>query len=160
MTLKFVPPPEEAKNLPRWASYVAGEGMKTHSSVGHAKLSFNNRGWTRILREDFKSDDPYWKKYKTVTKHAFILENVEGTWYVLYEIKPGLTSDELPWLKEFVVGSYRDVPYDDYAKTNEYWQNKIKDGTYRIEKRVVPMSRDEYVAWRLKVEHERLGIFA
>ena len=63
--LKFVPPKEEAKNLPRWASYVVGGGMKTHSGVAWAKLSFNNRGWTRVVNPDYNEEtDKYWQKYK------------------------------------------------------------------------------------------------
>lgn len=165
MTLKFVPPPEEAKNPPRWASYVVGEGMKTHSCVGHAKLSFNNRGWERVAtgetREVYGHTRPV---YKTVTKHAFILENVEGTWYVLYEIKPGLTSDELPWMKKY----YHDTKYT----WDDRWHRLDEAGSYVLKKmeaepdrfkyeyRVTAMTRDEYVTWRLAVERERLGISA
>ena len=161
--LKFVPPKEEAKNLPRWASYVVGGGMKTHSGVAWAKLSFNNRGWTRVVNPDYNEEtDKYWQKYKTVTKHAFILENVDGEWYVLYEVPAGASKDELPWKKKY----YYDTKYTwdtRWYRVDEASSYTLKDmesepDRFKYEYRVTPMTRDEYVAWRLAVERERLGI--
>lgn len=162
MTLAFVPPKEEAKGLPRWASYVVGDGMKTHSGVAWAKLSFNNRGWTRGVNPDFKEGDPFWKKYKTVTKQAFILENVDGKWYILHEIPAGLTHEELPWMKKY----YHDTKHTwdtrwyrlDEASTYVLKNMEERPDDFKYEHRSTAMTRDEYVAWRLAVERERLGI--
>lgn len=161
--LKFVPPKEEAQTLPRYASYVVGYGMKLHSRVCDAKNSFNNRGWTYI---DTGEAEEVYGRTRPVrfrgTRHSFILENVEGEWFVLYEIAPGLKKDELPWVKEFYrnysYGTKYDLPYDDHAKESDYYQQRLKDGSATLIKKAVPMSTDEYVQWRLAVERYRLGI--
>lgn len=157
MTYLFVPPKEDAKGLPRYASYVVGAGMKTHGRLVDAKNSWRNRGW------QYSGGDPDGTTYQTrrgkyVTKSAFILENVDGRWYVLYEIRPGLTEEELPWYKEYMVGSWNDQLYTDYIKTDDFYQKRIASGEYKIVKKPTPMTRDEYVEWRLAVERERLGI--
>lgn len=143
--LKFIPPKEDAVNLPRYASYVVGAGMKTHVRLSDAKNSWRNRGWTH-------------KDRKYVTRHAFILENVEGEWFVLYEIPEGITETELPWYKEFYKDQWGYSPYDDYHQKNSYYQRKLESGDARIVKRPTTMSTDEYVQWRLAVEKERLGL--
>lgn len=158
MSLRFTPPPEDAKNLPRYASYVVGHGMKTHGGLGFAKNSWRNRGWEYAATDKILSQYPdgtnrYERKH--VTRHAFLLENVDGLWYTLYEIKPGLTEEELPWMKEYVATGYSDVPYTDYHKGNNYYQDKIARGEYRVVKKATPMSRDEYVQWRLAIEREK-----
>lgn len=147
MSLLFVPPKQEEKTLPRFGSYVVGSGLKVHSRLVDAKNSFNYRGWTYSDR-------------KRVTKHSYILENVDGRWYTLYEIAPGLTFDELPWVKTFI----RDTNYrwdsgqllDDFNKM-EYYVNLRKENPNRFVeyKKKVPMSRDEYVAWRLAIQKEQ-----
>lgn len=159
MSLEFIPPKEEAKDSPRYASYVVGSGMKPHGGVGHAKNSWNNRGWEYV--ETGEITESYGRMYperKRVTKHGFILENVNGKWYVLYEIKPGLTKDELPWMREYIKDGWSWRPYTDYMKNSKYYQEKITEGTWRIAKKSTPMSREEYVAWRIKVELESRGI--
>lgn len=158
MTLKFTPPPEDAKGLPKYASYVVGAGMKTHSRLVDAKNSWRNRGWhyaeTGQLIQRYDKMVP---ERKYVTKDAFILENVDGEWYVLYTIKAGLTEEELPWMREYMVGGWNDQPYTDYLKGHEYYQKKIASGEYKIVKKSTPMTRDEYVEWRLAIQREQLS---
>jgi hypothetical protein len=153
---KFVPPKEESKTFPRYASYGAGI-LKTHSQVGHAKLSLRNRVTSR------DNSDPslkYWQR-PTVWSHSFILENVDGEYFTLYEIPDGTKEEELPWMKEFYIPMESwDSPrlMTDYMRGSSYHQRKLQEGSARLEKRPVPMTTDEYVAWRLGVERERLGI--
>lgn len=162
MTLKFTPPPEEAKNLPRYASYVVGSGMKLHGRVGDAKNSFNNRGWRYV--DTGQTEDVYGRTRpirKRVSKHAFILENVDGTWYVLYEIPEGTERANLPWYKDYYADyqfGYNSCIYTEYMKESAYYQKRLADGSAKIERRQFPMTTDEYVTWRLAVERERLGI--
>lgn len=151
MTLEFVPPKEEAVGLPRYASYVVGSGMKLHRRVCDAKNSFHNRGWTSV-------EDRYGALPLKVTRRSFILENVDGKWYVLYDIPDGTKHEDLPWMKEYFRSYGQDVLVTDYHRNNSYYQEKFKDGSYKIFKKATPMSTDEYVAWRLAVERERLGL--
>jgi hypothetical protein len=153
---KFVPPKEESKTFPRYASYGAGI-LKTHSQVGHAKLSLRNRVTSR------DNSDPslkYWQR-PTVWSHSFILENVDGEYFTLYEISDGTKEEDLPWMVEYYIPEYgygSAQPVTDYIRKSSYYQGKVESGKARFEKRPKPMSTDEYVAWRLGVERERLGI--
>lgn len=162
MTLKFNPPKEEAKNLPRYASYVVGNGMKIHRRVCDAKNSFNNRGWTWEYMG--KTEETYGRVRpirKRVTLHSFILQNVEGDWFVLYEIKPGLTREELPWYKDYFEDhkyGYDSSIYTDSMRESEYYKNRLAEGTAKIVRKAFPMTTDEYVSWRIAVERERLGV--
>jgi|ERR1043166_6027864 hypothetical protein len=63
-----------------------------------------------------------------------ILENVDGDWYTLFDIPAGTLYRDLPWVKEASY-SWRGTP----------------------QKTAVPMTRDEYAEWRLKVERERVA---
>lgn len=162
--LKFVPPKEEDKKLPRYASYVVGHGMKLHGRLGDAKNSFNNRGWKYI---DTGQTEEYYGQTRPVrvrvTGHAFILENVEGEWFVLYEIPEGTKRDDLPWMKEYYVDyryNYNTSLYSDHMRQSDYYQARIKEGVAKIEKRRAPMTTDEYVSWRIAVELERRGLDA
>jgi hypothetical protein len=157
MSLVFTPPKEEA-NKSRYASYVVGSGLKVHGRVVDAKNSWRNRGWTSVTTDEVigknYDDSPRYRK-KRVTLHGFILENVDGTWYKLYEIKPGLTEEELPWMKEYLIGGwYNKQLYTEFHRTNDYWKQRIAEGKYTIEKRATPMTTDEYVAWRLEIAKE------
>lgn len=160
--LKFVPPKEEAKKLPKYASYVVGSGMKLHGRLGDAKNSFSKRGWT--WEDTGKTEEVYGctrPVRRRVTLHSFILENVDGEWFVLYEIPAGTKADELPWMKEYYADyqhGYYSGLYTDSMKNSSYCQKKLADGTAKIEKRPYPMTTDEYVAWRIAVELERRGI--
>lgn len=157
MSLKFVPPKEDAKNLPRYGSYVVGNGLKVHGRLVDAKNSWRNRGWTRGPNPDWKEGDYWGSKYKSVTREAFILENVDGIWYTLYHINQGLTETELPWYKQFIVGQWTNHEYSDYYKTNDYYQKRLEAGEYKLIMKPVPMTRDEYVDWRLAVQKEQLA---
>lgn len=159
--LKFVPPKEEQKAY-RYASYAGGE-MKLHGGVGFAKNSLNNRMWTYVdtdevdkRRTDYSGKTVY--KQKRVTNHAFLLEQIEGEWFVLYEIKPGSTEDELPWMKEYYYSYGRWDLLTPYIRESSHYAPRIKSGEYPTRFRSAPMTTDEYVTWRLKVERERLGL--
>ena len=147
-SLKFNPPKEEGKKLPRYASYSAGI-MKTHTGIGHAKSSLDNRMWS-------------WQREpenKRVTSHSFILEIVDGEYFTLYEILPGLTRNQLPWVKEGFTDTWgRWTELTDYYRQSSYYGPKLESGQYTKSFRSVQMTTDEYVEWRLRVEHERLGI--
>ena len=67
---------------------------------------------------------------------AKILENVDGQWYVLHDIPAGTEYKELPWVK----------------KVQHGWRSN-----YDINRKAVPMTRDEYAEWRLAVERERIA---
>lgn len=158
--LKFVPPKDESKKFPRYASYAAGE-LKVHPGVGFAKNSLQNRMWTTVDTDEALGvyyDESIRYKKKRVTTHAFILENVEGEYFVLHEIKPGLTELELPWYKDYIRTSYGVSEYTEYYRTNKYYQEKIENGSYSLFRKARPMTTDEYVAWRIQVERERLGV--
>lgn len=138
MTLKFVPPKEP--RLPRYASYGAGE-MKTHTSLGAAKLSLGHRcgnySWYR--------SDASWKE-------GFILELIDGEWYIRFHVKEGTKDDELPWKKEAWIG-----------RRYGYTEIRFTEPTYRPEdykKTVisVPETKEEYADWRVRVELEKRGI--
>lgn len=162
--LKFVPPKEEAGKLPRYGSYVVSNGLKVHGRLADAKNSWRNRGWA--WKETGELEERYGKIVPGrayVTLHAFILENVDGEWFTLYEIAPGLKEAQLPWMKEY----YRDSKYswDRWSLVD----NTFEEGYYKklreeqpdrfiFTHKATPMTTDEYVAWRLSVEHERLGI--
>lgn len=157
MSLKFVPPKSEEKKFPRYATYVHGADMKTHSAIGPAKNSLNNRMWTYResdqTRKDYAGRDvPVREK---VTRPAFLLEMVDGEYYVLHEVKEGSKFEDLPWVKEYLVGSWHNKPYTDYEKDNKYYQDKIADGSYRIVHKAVPLTTDEYVNFRLAVAREQ-----
>jgi hypothetical protein len=107
MTLRFDPP----KDAGRYALYLEGasgkNGFRTYSELGHAKNAYHFRGHRRAAK---------------------ILENVDGKWYVLFDIRQGTL--DLPWFKETI-------------------------GWYNRERKVAkPMTRDEYAEWRLAVERE------
>lgn len=118
MSLKFVPPKESA----RYALFVEnknGRGyFKVYNDLGSAKNAHRHRNWgTR--------------------DNAKILENVNGEWYVLHDIKAGTEYNDLPWVKEM-------DRYPWYSSRNE----KIH--------RAKPMTREEYADWRIAVERERI----
>ena len=166
LSLKFTPPKEEAGNLPKYASYVVNDGMKVHHRTVDAKNSWRNRGWTRQIDPNQPKKEGYngimRDNYRNVTRHAFILQNVDGEWFVLYEIKPGLTEQELPWYKEYIkpVGSTWDRNgwlYTDKERNSEYYQKALAEGSYKLYKKATPMTREEYAEWRVSVDRERFG---
>jgi hypothetical protein len=110
MTLKFVPP----RSINRYALFVdrGRRPLAAYDDLAHAKGAWHVRA----------------RRYYD----AKILENVEGQWYVLYDLPKGL--ERAPWYKEIEVGR---------------WNNR------RMAWRAKPMTRDEYADWRIKVERER-----
>jgi hypothetical protein len=160
-TLKFDPPREEAKKLPRYASYAAGI-MKTHGGIGFAKNSLNNRMWRHKDTDEVIGETWDGKpRYRTirVTTYAAILENVEGTWYVLYEIPEGTVRDDLPWMADAYRFYGRIERVTEFFRNNAYYQKKVEAGEITIFRHAFPMSTDEYVQWRIAVERERVSIF-
>lgn len=143
MTLKFVPPKEEAQSFPRYASYGAGQ-LKTHRTLSGARNSLNNR-----------TAPGYWRKDKEGYKQGFILENIEGEWYTLWHVPEGTMENDLPWVHKRWVHKQYGWKYDHNPSVGSTY-HKAED--YREEYYSRPMTTDEYVAWRLAVERERLGI--
>lgn len=136
--LKFIPPKEEAKSFPRYASYGAGQ-LKVHSTLSGARNSLNNRC------------APYGYRSEKGWKQGFILENVDGEWYVLYHVPEGAKHEELPWV-------YKRWVHKQYGWRTYYTEPTYKPEDYTLEYFSRPMTTDEYVSWRLAVERERLGI--
>lgn len=116
MGLKFTPP----KNVARYAYAVEYEKSQTrfdtYNDLGSAKNALQHK--LSYRGNDFKG--------------AYLLENVDGDWWVLYTITRDTV--RMPWHKEVEQGS---------------WRN-----SYKVWK-AVPMTRDEYAEWRLQVERER-----
>jgi hypothetical protein len=114
MSLRFDPP----KQVARYALFVDhgnGKGFfKTYNELGFAKMALGHHNYG-------------------MSHDAKILENVEGQWYVLFDIKKGTERTALPWYKEMT-------------------------GWYSRGRKVAkPMTRDEYAEWRLAVERERIA---
>lgn len=135
--LKFIPPVDKT---PRYASFTGGT-MKVHTKVGHAKQSLRNRSY----RYDSQLRKAVWNE-------GFILQQVDGTWYILYYVPEGTEFEDLPWV------------HPQWVRHGQYYSDRRWDEpTYRPEeykKNYVsrPMTRDEYADWRVKVELERRGI--
>jgi hypothetical protein len=140
--LKFVPPKEDAKSFPRYASYGAGQ-LKTHGTLSGARNSLNNR------------TAPYGYKSEGKYKQGFILENVDGEWYVLYHVEEGSKYEDLPWVKKVWKHKQYGWKYDHDPSENSSWH---KADDYKVEYVSTTMSKDEYADWRISVERERLGI--
>ncbi len=158
--LKFVPPAEDAKGRPRYASYVVGDGMKVHGRLCDAKNSFNNRGWKQVEDtsvEPYRTLEDGTKYYhmKTVARHSFILESVDNVWYILYEIPDGTDKENLPWMKEYVISNgYYSTDrflYTEKIKNDRWWQDRISEGTYVIRKFPVSITKEEYAEWRVAI---------
>lgn len=118
MGLKFSPP----KNVARYAyaiEYTNSQGkFKTYDNIASAKLGL--RAKTQYRANDFKA--------------AFLLENIDGEWYVLHTFNNG--DEHYPWEKQVEVGGW--------SRSYKMWRG-------------VPMSRDEYAEWRVAVERERIA---
>lgn len=67
---------------------------------------------------------------------AKILEMVDGEWYTLFDIPAGTDRSNLPWVKE--------------VTRHDWYTNRDQ-----TRKKAVPMTREEYAEWRVKVERER-----
>jgi len=77
------------------------------------------------------------RKYSGTTAH--ILENIDGEWYIRYTVEGRTDYKDLPWIREI------DKSYV-YGYSHNY--------TRYTQARTSP---EEYAAWRLKVEYERLA---
>lgn len=142
MTLKFIPPKNET--LPRYASY--GEGvLKAHTTIGGAKQSLAHR----CVRVDHDSDLPYYQRPR-IWRQGFILESVNGEWFVLHHVPEGTKSDDLPWKKDRWI-------HKQYSWTLDT-PPKYKPEDYSHDRVTTVMTRDQYADWRVKVELERRGI--
>lgn len=104
-------------------------GFRVHRNLGSAKLSFMHRVNLR------------WGG-KITRSRAVITRLVDGEWYVLYDVPLGTAKDELPWVKEVSTWGY--WPSEGYGE--------------RTVRKAVPLGREEYAEWRVKVELERRGI--
>lgn len=161
MSFKFIPPKEETQKLPKYGSYVVGSGMKLHHGIGFAKNSLNNRMWTREIDPDNPKVERYggtYDNYRQVTSHAFLLESVDGEWFTLYEIKPGLTKNQLPWMKEFFYNGWSWSPVGEYLEVPYYKEKYLDNPETRRKFKAVPMSTEEYVQFRLAIQREQLGL--
>jgi hypothetical protein len=112
MTLRFDPPPNQAMRYALWVDqtdqYFNGPVFRTYRRLGDAKNGYHS----------------VWGD-----KAAKILENVNGAWYVLFDIPKGTKPADVPWRR--MVHTY-------YGERNK----------------AVPMTRDEYAAFRLAVADE------
>jgi hypothetical protein len=136
VTLKFNPP----KPIGRYALYIersyGDPHFKVFSSLGNLKNSFNYQVMS----------------YSSETRaNSKILENINGDWYVLYDVPVGTKNDELPWMKT----SYR-------VYKHGYWHTVSTSDDPNAHKMVnsAPMTKDEYADWRVRVELDRRGIDA
>lgn len=127
MTLKFNPP----RTVAKYALFVDkgnGKGtFKAFDDLGWAKLS-----WRYNTYANYSDGSQY---------DAKIVENVDGEWYVLFDIPKGTSYKNRPWAKEAV----------------SRWSGKSYGYT-----RAVPMSKEEYADFRVAVareqwETERMG---
>lgn len=117
-SLKFVQPPTDKKIGKPYATYSDGFGLKLYRTLGAAK-----QGLSHQIGTSWGSVGAY--------RDGYILEQVDGQWFILYFVAKGTTKHNLPWKK--------DVP--------QYWGG----GTTR---KSVPMTREEYAEWRVKVDRE------
>jgi len=115
MGLKFAPP----GNTARFALSI-GNFFRTYETVGIAKMALHSHRWTN--------------------ETAFILELVEGQWFVLYTVgnpRVAVAENNLPWYKE--------------VRGYSSW------GGWQDRKKAVPMPAAEYAAWRVQVDHELIA---
>ena len=154
--LKFKPPSVDMQmphpRTPKYASYVASpysHTMNTHSSIGSVKLSIYNRAGS------YGTDGYY---------ESFLLELVDGEWYVLYHVEKGTKHDELPWMYPLEVVEYKLRPMTQqeldarpsYMRGPGYTTDKY-DRRVTTVRRNRPMTREEYAEWRVAVDRERNG---
>ena len=98
-------------------------------NVGNGKTTFKSY-------DDLGSaKNAYHNKYNVDAK---ILESVDGQWYVLFDIPNGTRYENLPWVK----------------KVQRRFGYSYNEHSYPTS---VPMTREEYAEWRLKVERERVS---
>jgi len=107
------------------------------------------------LLVEYGSSTPHFKTYNDLghAKNAYyhrgrynatrvcILERVDDDWYALYDFVPG--SDQY--------SNRSDTPWKKDVEIRYGWRN------HTTERRAVPMTRDEYADWRIRVERERVA---
>lgn len=136
MSLKFVPPKSE--KLPRYASYGAGQ-MKTHASIGAAKQSLAHRC------------KPYWSRESW--KEGFILELIDGEWWIRYHVAEGTMDEDLPWYKDAWKRKTFSPYYNGISFTKPW-----REEDYTKIRMNRPETKEEYAEFRVKVALEKAGI--
>lgn len=136
MTLKFTPP--KAQKLPRYASYGSGQ-MKTHTSIGAAKQSLAYRCGPRWRRDTWEE--------------GFVLELVDGEWFIRYHVTDGMNDNDLPWK----VDAWKMNKYSPYCNGITFTKPR-NDPEYTKIRLNRPETKEEYAAWRVQVELEKRGI--
>lgn len=128
MALKFVPPPNQAL---RFAVYRA----PATTGVGLSSLleSLHDKGTFVQYATLGSAKSAYYRRFggSRAAAEIKILELIDGDWYVLHTVPPRTTRKNLPWMKPSYY-SYEGV-------------------------KARPMTRDEYAAFRLSVERERIA---
>lgn len=115
MTLQFDPPIQAGRY-----ALAYGNTMRVFNDLARAKIAW----WPLVQhRNGYRPTE------------SFILENVEGKWFKLYEIPAGSLTP--PWHR-------RPFPND----SPSFSWNRVK---------AIPMTKDEYAAWRIQVDRELLG---
>ena len=143
----YVPKNAVYRRIDRRRFLELGGGAATALGAGSIAVGLNSV-ISRTPAYAASSDDAKWKQ-------GFILENVEGEWYVLYHVEEGSTQHDLPWVKKIWKHKQYGWNYDhDPSEGSKY--HKAED--YKVEYIPTTMSKDEYAAWRVAVERERLGI--
>jgi hypothetical protein len=152
MMLKFIPPMvnvlDKGITVPRYASYVVGEyrhRMKVHSRLGDAKLSIYNRA------VNYSSGE---------YRESYILELVDGVWYVLYEVPAGTLHEDLPWLYDHVTIRFEEINFtaEELAARRPWDTRTTKRVTVRdVSRKSRPMTKDEYANWRVRVAIEAMA---
>lgn len=140
--LQFTFPAGDRRD-PKYVSYVPSGyiTMKPHSYVSAAKNSIHNRAGSYNH-----------SKCGMVYKEAYVLERVEGRWFILYAIPENTLWSDLPWMIDKVTTSYnRNPKYISYRETPDEPSYIVSETTDRV---AAPMSMDEYAAWRISVDRE------
>lgn len=153
-SLKFVPPPMRTLSMPKYATFIPHlASMKTHGSNMSAVKNRINQQCRRQKYLPGQEDLPYYEReYETSYKEFFILESVQGEWFVLYHVPEGTKEEDLPWMRD--VWKHRRYGWTYFEKP------KYNPDEYDHEKRAFPMDKEEYINWRVRAELEARGIKA
>ncbi len=120
MTLKFNPP----RTIAKYALFVdRGHNKGTFKSFD--KVEWAKLSWKHHTYADYGNGSDH---------DAKILENIDGNWYVLYDIPKGTAYTNRPWAKEAV----------------SRWGRKPLGYTV-----AVAMSKEDYAEFRVKVAREQ-----
>lgn len=153
MSLKFVPPPVRTLNFPRYATYIPHLAeMKSHTNMSAVKNRINYQCHKREALPGQEGVPYYQRKYRSFYKEVFVLENVDGEWFVLYHVPEGTEEDDLPWKKD----AWRHKEYTSWGR--QFHEPTFRPENYVKERVSRPMDTEEYVKWRIQVELEKRGI--